>query len=125
VNGKKVITGDWAIDRLIRHRTMRYSAAVAPLRMVGRNPQRVALSLVENDVPSSAIFGVLHDGLTSDVFAATDSLKWFHMTMLTHGNLTTLEWWLTANPNQNTVYAIEYFLPEDVLHLLPSAIAVR
>ena len=125
MNDRKVITGDWAIDRLIRHRALRYSVAVAPILVAPRSAQRVALSLVENDVPASSVFGVRYDGASSDVFASTDSLKWFHMTLLTHGSLPAYEWWLTANPNQNTVYAIEYFLPEDVLHLLPSSLVAR
>jgi hypothetical protein len=116
------LTGDWAIDRLIRCRIRFFSLALAWPISIASNPQRVGIQFITQDIPAEQTFSVVKDGVTYPVYTTDDTMRWPMWTMLEHGELPTFAWELTSNPSAVSCNVIEYILPEDVLHMLPDSL---
>jgi len=124
MNSVAGITGDWAIDRLIRCRLRRVLGTAVPPVAIRANSCRVGLSIWEGDVSANIMFSVVKDGVVYDIWETEAGVsRWMHFTLLEHGELPTLAWQITSNPFSSEAGVIEYILPEDVLHLLPPSLS--
>lgn len=119
MNSGLPITGDWAVDRLIRCKIRLVPGTFIPPFNIAANHCRVGMQIIEQDIPAEMTFGVVKGGVVFPMFQVVDMFRWPMWTLLEHGELPTLAWQVIANPNGNVLNIVEYILPEDVLTLNP------
>jgi len=117
--------GDWRLGRLIRSRGNHLVPIGNIIGTLPRNQQRVGVTFCA--FPSTEVFtlAVRYGGVetfTVGQFITTALVQ--HYTIVEHGDLPMQEFLCVVGAG-GTVEVIEYFLPEDALHMLPDAIDAR